>query len=384
MSSMETVISINTEKASAVFRIERFKFVFAANSNPKDLFKECRYFETNCVGPSELLRIGSLDCQIIVAWSCDSSGEPAQHSMLGVCVFDCGASQRMRHDTITLVNNDPRKSIKHSIFVKDYGWAWCPSPYATERKYNDGFVPLCDVLNPAKGWLSKDTGSLTIECQIEVAISRTPRLERGLRSTFRFRAAEIFSKQIGSLLDSGRHSDVTLVVGDEEIPAHSVILAAHSPVFEAVLSHGMKEGNERKVAVEGLDLSSVRRMLDFMYKGNLDLNICGEEVCGLLQAAHRYQVTPIVDDCVCVMKSQLTEKAAVKYLLQADLMGIESLKDACVQFIVSSGRRLAEVQRTEPFAQLVQKRPDLLVDLLAAVSQPLLVATKVAQRAHDS
>lgn len=56
-----------------------------------------------------------------------------------------------------------------------------------------------------------------------------------------------------NLLDSQMFSDVTIQVGDERIQAHRNILAARSPVFAAMLSSGMTEGREKKIAIKDLD-----------------------------------------------------------------------------------------------------------------------------------
>eukprot|EP00927_Polykrikos_kofoidii_P007174 TRINITY_DN12926_c0_g1_i1.p1 TRINITY_DN12926_c0_g1~~TRINITY_DN12926_c0_g1_i1.p1 ORF type:complete len:415 (-),score=52.09 TRINITY_DN12926_c0_g1_i1:870-2114(-) len=366
-SAMEWDVGICTDKASAVFRIPQFKHVCKTNSHPKDPSKEYDVWETNCVSSGEVLTIGPLHLTIIIAWSCDPSGKLARHSMLGVAVVEIGEDLVVWHQTLTLVNNESSKSI--AIATRDIsgGCGMFPYPYADYREDFDGFVLLSDAFDPLQGWLSKDEGTLTVSCDVELASSRIHPLQPSPIPTVR--TEDITSNNIADFLESGDLSDVTLTVGAEEICAHRFILAAHSPVFHAAFSHDMTEANEGNVVIEGLDLWAVRRMLAFMYNGKLDISESGEEdVCSLLQAAHRYQVTPLVDSCVLVMKSQLTEQVAVDYLLQADLSGISSLKNACVKFAVSSGTRLAGIERTESFAQLVEKQPHLLVELLTAAA----------------
>eukprot|EP00927_Polykrikos_kofoidii_P007176 TRINITY_DN12926_c0_g1_i3.p1 TRINITY_DN12926_c0_g1~~TRINITY_DN12926_c0_g1_i3.p1 ORF type:complete len:413 (-),score=35.02 TRINITY_DN12926_c0_g1_i3:674-1912(-) len=364
-STMLWDVGICTEKASAVVRIPQFKHVCKANSHPKGPLQEYGDLKTNCVSSGEVLTIGPLHLSIIIAWSCDPSGILARHSMIGVAVFNTGEKAFMSHQSLTLVNNESAKSkilTRRNVGIP--WWGSYPYPYADHREVSDGFVLLSDVFDSSRGWLSQDEGTLTVSCDVELALSRIQPLQPNPIPTFR--TEDIVSHNIAILLESRDHSDVTLTVGAEEICAHSLILAAHSPVFNAAFSHNMKEVNERNVVIEGLDLSAVRRMLAFMYNGKLDISESGVDVCNLLQAAHRYQVTPLVDSCVLAMKSQITEQVAVEYLLQADLLGISSLKNACVKFAVSSGRRLAAIQRTESFARLVEKQPHLLLELLSA------------------
>ena len=48
---------------------------------------------------------------------------------------------------------------------------------------------------------------------------------------------------ITELLESGLHSDVTLAAGGEKFRAHKAILAARSPVFQAML-----KGNKASIS----------------------------------------------------------------------------------------------------------------------------------------
>ena len=67
-----------------------------------------------------------------------------------------------------------------------------------------------------------------------------------------------FWENLGELWEQGRYTDVTLVVGGQEIKAHKTILAANSDVFRAMFENNMKE---KQVLNPGLgQWSFVRRM----------------------------------------------------------------------------------------------------------------------------
>lgn len=81
-------------------------------------------------------------------------------------------------------------------------------------------------------------------------------------------------KMTARLLDSGLHSDVTLLCESEllrkrnlnpatgeQIPAHKAILAARSPVFEAMFAHKMRESLDGKVEIEGVHPAVLRQIL---------------------------------------------------------------------------------------------------------------------------
>jgi len=177
--------------------------------------------------------------------------------------------------------------------------------------------------------------------------------------------------QLGALLDSGRFADVVVRLGQEEIKAHSAILAARSPVFEAMWSSGMREQQQKEVVIKDLDPTAVRRMLRFMYTGALEVKLEKDsEAIALLEVAHQYDVASLVELCVTTLSSWLTEDKAAEYLMIAEHAGLEFFRKRCLEFITSSHTRVAEVQATEAFTRLAEKRPHLAVEILAKAIPP--------------
>mmetsp|Transcript_70565 Transcript_70565/g.163082 ORF Transcript_70565/g.163082 Transcript_70565/m.163082 type:complete len:368 (+) Transcript_70565:138-1241(+) len=191
--------------------------------------------------------------------------------------------------------------------------------------------------------------------------------------------------QLGALLDSGRFADVVVRVGQEEISAHSAILAARSPVFEAMWSSGMREQQQKEVVIKDLDPAAVRRMLRFMYTGALDTKLEKDsDAIALLEVAHQYDVASLVELCVSTLSSWLTEDKAAEYLMIAEHAGLESFRRRCLDFITSSHSRVAEVQTTEAFARLAEKRPHLAVEILAKAIPPSKRARTASRTSADS
>ena len=56
---------------------------------------------------------------------------------------------------------------------------------------------------------------------------------------------------LGAIWEQSRYTDVLLVVRGREIKAHKTILAAHSPVFNAMFENDLKE---KQVLNPGLSL----------------------------------------------------------------------------------------------------------------------------------
>merc|ERR1711988_745603 len=74
--------------------------------------------------------------------------------------------------------------------------------------------------------------------------------------------------------------------------------------------------------------------------------------------------------CETEIASRLCEETAAERLMMADQFGIAGLRAAVLSFMCCSRERLAKVQGTEAFKRLGQRRPQLLLDIMAKVVPP--------------
>jgi len=87
--------------------------------------------------------------------------------------------------------------------------------------------------------------------------------------------------------------------GCEDCPCHRACLATASPVFDTMLSSGMREGVEQRLVLRNASTSTVRFLLEYVYTGSLpaaalsDLQGLGE----LLQLADQYDVQGLLALC---------------------------------------------------------------------------------------
>lgn len=65
--------------------------------------------------------------------------------------------------------------------------------------------------------------------------------------------------------------DVTLKteIDGEEIHAHRCVIASNSEYFEKMFVGGFKESNQKLIIIEGIDHTTLRHLIDFMYSGKL-------------------------------------------------------------------------------------------------------------------
>ena len=86
--------------------------------------------------------------------------------------------------------------------------------------------------------------------------------------------------------DRDQLTDVTLIVGEEEVRAHKLLLAATIPYFHKMFCSGMVETSKEIIPIllemgpgRKLCPNSFRAIVDFVYSGRILLNVDNVQVC---------------------------------------------------------------------------------------------------------
>merc|ERR1719362_439701 len=156
-----------------------------------------------------------------------------------------------------------------------------------------------------------------------------------------------------SLLCSKWRSDYVLVAGGEEIPVHSIILGARSPVFKAMLESSMKEGSAGKVHIPDVPPAALRSLCEFVYSGTLPEKACqtDDAINALLMAAIKYDIPSLLHICSSRAKDSVIIENVAQWLASAAKANSETLKSHCLKF---AAEHLSEVQATDGWNQLVK------------------------------
>ena len=125
--------------------------------------------------------------------------------------------------------------------------------------------------------------------------------------------------------------DVTLQVKDKEFKAHKIVLAAASPVFEAMFKEGTKEREDNFVKVEDIDSDVFEVFLRYLYSGQVDQ--LDEMVSGLLAVADKYDVQPLREICMRHMAKNISVDNAVDVLALAHRHSIDSIKSVASNYL---------------------------------------------------
>ncbi|MFT7808616.1 speckle-type POZ protein-like A isoform X1, partial [Arapaima gigas] len=128
-----------------------------------------------------------------------------------------------------------------------------------------------------------------------------------------------------------RFTDCSLYVGGQEFKAHKSILAARSPVFNAMFEHEMEESKKNRVDISDVDPDVFKEMMGFIYTGkapNLD-----KMADNLLAAADKYALERLKVMCEEALCSSLSVENVADILILADLHSAEQLKAQAIDFI---------------------------------------------------
>ncbi|CAM0909182.1 unnamed protein product [Alopecurus aequalis] len=173
------------------------------------------------------------------------------------------------------------------------------------------------------------------------------------------------SDNVGKFLEATEGADVSFKVKEEVFAAHKIILAMRSPVFRAEFYGPMRDEHRRTtVTIEDMQPAVFRGLLHFIYTDSLpsmdDLNHeeYEEMVKHLLVAADRYAMERMKLMCESKLSESLCAETVATTLALADQHHCSQLKDACIEFIISSNT-MNDVVASKGYEHL--KRASLLI-----------------------
>lgn len=149
-------------------------------------------------------------------------------------------------------------------------------------------------------------------------------------------------KQFGDLLASREHCDVTFDVRGEKMGAHLAVIAARSPVMAAMFRHGMLESRTRLVSIQDVEPLVFRELLEFLYCGRAHrLRLSEEFAQSLLLAADKYAVDDLRDECLAVLRANISLDTAIDTLFWAHANSVDSLAEAAIDYITQHSHEMS-------------------------------------------
>nr|CAB3480454.1 unnamed protein product [Digitaria exilis] len=185
-------------------------------------------------------------------------------------------------------------------------------------------------------------------------------------------------EQLGKIYATKDGSDVTYSVKGKLF--HTIILAMRSPVFKAQLYGGMMESTAQIIEVEDMQPEVFDALLHYIYTDTLPCALDDDDdddevdedvtllISHLLVALGRYGIERLKILCQCKLCDLVSPHNWVKMVVFAEEQRCDRLKDACIQFMATSGRA-GKVVVSEEYAQLRRTHPLILIDVLEKINE---------------
>jgi speckle-type POZ protein len=203
------------------------------------------------------------------------------------------------------------------------------------------------------GTYSKEKGYVTyVSCNFQILIEKS-------EDDYETKGLQAIQNNLSKLMENELFADIKFVFKDDQVPAHSAIIGASSPVFVAMFEGGrFKEGQAKTVNIEDIDSQVFRKLLQFLYTGSSGSS--KKDPCDALQAlflaADKYQVDALREICEECLICQLELENVLHLLTWAQLYGAEKLKETAVTYIVKQRNEVWQLKEWEEFSK---SYPDL-------------------------
>jgi speckle-type POZ protein len=176
--------------------------------------------------------------------------------------------------------------------------------------------------------------SMNFNCSYDDNIEATYQLILEVEDTNFAKGERQVLAHLSKLLDTQSMADVTFIVKNERIGAHSAIVVSGSPVICAMLEEDkFKEGRTKEVEIEDIEPSVFKEMLRYLYTGRAPKLDEDDMTEPLFLAADKYQIEALKDLCEQSLISKLDDLSIVHYLVLAHLHSAPQLLEESLMFM---------------------------------------------------
>ncbi|XP_078493669.1 kelch-like protein 25 [Ciona intestinalis] len=132
----------------------------------------------------------------------------------------------------------------------------------------------------------------------------------------------------------GRFIDITIVVGQKNIPASKMVLSCYSKYFNTMFETEMEEKYKDVVKLHGVDVESLEKLIDFMYTGKININT--NNVCALLAVSDFLHMHRIRNLCIEYLLTTVSPQNCFTIQALAECYTIPQLTEKSNKFVVEN------------------------------------------------
>lgn len=187
-------------------------------------------------------------------------------------------------------------------------------------------------------------------------------------------SSQIFKERFERFAKSSDFSDIVIQVNDSKYPAHKLILASSSPVFDRMFSNSMKEKISGVVVIEDIRPPIFEKLLGYMYTSEIE----SEDylIQEIMIASDKYEINDLKLICEKLLGEKLTSENVVTALIFAADYNADRLKKKCLRFIThadspfwSDRSNYFKIPKSILNESLAKSHPHLLHDMMKEIGQ---------------
>ena len=123
----------------------------------------------------------------------------------------------------------------------------------------------------------------------------------------------------------------------QQIGGQVAMLAAKSPVFEAMFTCDMQESKTRQVNIKDVSPDTLKHLLFFMHTGKMETPLTESLSQELYVASDKYAVTDLNEECIKFLQSSINADNVFSMLIWAHTYQVNKIKEKCIAFAVEKG-----------------------------------------------
>lgn len=139
------------------------------------------------------------------------------------------------------------------------------------------------------------------------------------------------------MLSQNLYTDIVINTTDGSIGAHRAVLAANSPVFDAMFSGNYKEKETSVVNISDMSIGACKAMLNFIYGKREKNNEFQAHRMELISAADKYDIAELKKACEASLCQDINPKNVFKSIKCASMYNLRDLKSTCLFYLVRMG-----------------------------------------------
>lgn len=152
------------------------------------------------------------------------------------------------------------------------------------------------------------------------------------------------SSDLGSFFMKSVLTDVVIYADGQPIHAHKALLAARSPVFQAIFERSLYDRRPNVILINDMSYEVVKEMIGFLYTGKITL-----VSLELLQASEKYGIKGLKKICEATLIKRLSVSNAVDTLVTAFVHKSTALETASIKYVALNWKH---IKRDKSFSTL--------------------------------